>query len=490
MKVEGKALEADLVVIGGGGAGLSAAAAAGEKGARVIVLEKGGLGGNSALAFGIFAVESPTQRRLNIASSRDAFFKEAMAFAHWRINPHIVRAIIDRSGDTIRWFEEKGLAFDCIPYFHYPGQQVPTWHVPDGGGAELIKTLARNCQDVGVDIHKQTAARQILNSGKGDITGVTAERKGESFTIATKCIIIATGGFGGNKSLLRKYCPEYRDNMVCFGLLHKGDGLTMAQEIGAAMDGLGMLMLSGPITLGNMDVVIGRPPNTKKVTLYFSIVMEPSTVWLNTRGKRFIDESLGHDHHLTSHAVARQPEGVCFTVFDDRMMETMRAEKRSPEVNLKNFRGGPRRLTGDEAKAMEKPLRMFDSWTELAHWMETDPKILETTIEEYNISCDQGLDPVFSKGGEYLKPLRTPPFYAVRWCPTFPNTVGGIKINEHMEVLDKEEKPMPGLYAAGVDTGGWVSETYFIKLSGYAFGYAVNSGRIAGENAAQFALAN
>ena len=486
MNPKGKELEADLVVIGGGGAGLSAAVAAGEKGARVIVLEKGGMGGNSALAFGIFAVESPTQKRLNIECSRDEFFKEAMAFAHWRINPLIVRAVIDRSGDTIRWLEEKGLEFDCIPYFHYPGQQVATWHVPDGGGAELMKALSRNCEDLGVKMLRQTPAKQILTSEKGEITGVLGERKGETFTIATKSIIIATGGFGGNKVMLKQYCPEYRDNMVCFGLLHKGDGLAMAVETGAASEGLGMLMLSGPITLGEMDVVIGNPPNTKKVTLYFSIVMEPSTIWLNTLGKRFIDESMTHDHHLSSHAVARQPEGVCITVFDDQVMQTMVAQKENPELNLKNFRGGPRRLTGAEAKAIENPLRRFDSLIELAHWMEMDPKVLKATIEDYNVYCDQGKDPIFAKDGKYLKPLRTTPFYAVRWCPTFPNTVGGIKINEHMEVLDKEEKPIPGLYAAGVDTGGWVSETYFIKLSGYAFGYAVNSGRIAGENADRF----
>ena len=489
MNSKGNELTAELVVIGGGGAGLSAAVAAAEKGAHVIVLEKRGLGGNSAIAFGIFAAESPTQKRLDIDCSRDELFKQAMEFAHWRINPRLVRAIIDKSGDTIRWLEEKGLEFDCIPYFHYPGQRVPTWHVPDGGGAELIKVLGQNCKDLGVQLFRQTPAKKILTSTKGEVTGVLAKRKGEKFIINTKSVIIATGGFGGNKKLLKKYCPEYRDNVVCFGLLHKGDGLVMANEIGAANEGLGMLMLSGPITLGNIDLTIGSPPHTKQVTLYFSIVMEPNTIWVNKMGTRFIDESICHDHHLSSHAVARQPEGISYTVFDDKVMQAMVAEKENPELKLKNFRGGPRRLTGEEAETIKDPLQMFDSLDELAHWMGADPKVLKATVDEYNASCDQGYDPVFAKEQKYLQPLRTPPYYAVRWYPTFPNTAGGIKINEHMEVLDKQDNPIPGVYAAGVDTGGWVSETYFIKLSGFAFGYAVNSGRISGENAARFALA-
>ena len=486
MTSKGKVLKTDIVVIGGGGAGLAAAIAAAEAGAHVILLEKHGLGGNSALAFGLFGAESPTQKRLNIDCSKDELFKQAMEFAHWRINPRLVRAIIDKSSDTIRWLEEKGLDFDCIPYFHDPGQNVPTWHVPDGGGAEIIKVLGRNCEDLGVQLFKQTPAKKILTSPDVKITGVSAKSKGEDLTIKTKSAIIATGGFGGNKTLLKKYCPDYRDHMVCFGLLHKGDGLMMANKIGAANEGLGLLQLSGPITLGNIDLDIGSPENKRKVTLYFSIVFESTTIWLNKMGKRFIDESICHDHHLSSHAVARQPESICYTVFDDKVMQKMAAEKQDPELNLKNFRGGPRRLKGKEAEAIKDPLRVFDSWDKLARWMEADPKVLNDTINEYNASCDQGHDPLFSKERDHLQPLRTPPYYAVRWYPTFPNTAGGIKINEHTEVLDKQDNAIPGIYAAGMDTGGWVSETYFIKLSGYAFGYAVNSGRIAGENAAKF----
>ena len=83
-------------------------------------------------------------------------------------------------------------------------------------------------------------------------------------------------------------------------------------------------------------------------------------------------------------------------------------------------------------------------------------------------------------------PLRNAPYYAIRGMPVFLDTMGGIKVNDKMEVLDNTNYPISGLYAAGVVVSGWEAETYCSDLSGSAFGFAVNSGRIAGENAVDF----
>ena len=147
--------------------------------------------------------------------------------------------------------------------------------------------------------------------------------------------------------------------------------------------------------------------------------------------------------------------------------------------------GGARRLPGG-AQAEKDLVKISDSWDEIADWIGADPKVLKATVDEYNAACDHGYDPIFAKDRKYLLPLRTPPYYVIRWHVHFPNTIGGIKVNEHMEVLDKQDTPIPGVYATGVDVGGWESETYCIQLSGSAFGFAVNSGRIAGENAVKF----
>lgn len=480
-----KDLVADVTVVGGGGAGLAAALAAAEKGANVVVLEKHAFGGNSALAWGIFAAESPVQKRAMIDCSRDYCFKTAMNFAHWRINPRIVRALIDKSGDTIRWLEEKGLEFTCVPF--YPNQ-IPTYHVPKGRGAALVKILIQKCGELGVQLLANTPAKKVLTSPKGEVTGVLAEQKGEELKIACQSVVIATGGYAGNKELLEKYCPNYRADMERVGLPHKGDGLLMAIEAGAATEGLGAMLMGGPAASDKVFLKIGNPPKVFKVHL-MAIALEPYTVWVNKNGERFIDEAVGFNHYTSSNAVVRQPERVSYTLFDQKIVQAMTEEGLVLGMGLPEGAQG-NRLPGLERelrKLAEKELvRVAESWDEIAGWIGADRKVLAAAIEEYNAGCDRGYDRIFAKDRRYLLPLRTPPYYAVKCHVSLLNTIGGIKVNEKMEVISTNGRPIPGLYAAGVDTGGWETETYCDVLSGHAFGFAVNSGRIAGENAADF----
>lgn len=220
-----------------------------------------------------------------------------------------------------------------------------------------------------------------------------------------------------------------------------------------------------------------------------AFVLEPYTVWVNKRGERFIDESFGCYHYESSNAAVRQPDNVTYTLLDGKMIQTM------TEEGLLVAMGLPEGAQGNKLPGLERELRALvdkglvkisDSWDAIADWMGTDPGALKTTIEEYNSACDCGHDAIFAKDRSYLLPLRTPPYYAIRCRACFLSTLGGIKINEYMEVLDQQDNPIPGLYAAGVDVGGWESDTYCDRLSGSAFGFAVNSGRIAGENAARY----
>ena len=128
-------------------------------------------------------------------------------------------------------------------------------------------------------------------------------------------------------------------------------------------------------------------------------------------------------------------------------------------------------------------VKISGSWKEIADWIGADYKTLIKNISEYNFYCFKGHDDAFAKEPGYLLPLESPPFYAVKAMAVLLDTIGGIRINERMEVLDTQNKPIPGLYAAGVATSGWESEVYCSELSASAFGFAVNSGRIAAENA-------
>ena len=138
------------------------------------------------------------------------------------------------------------------------------------------------------------------------------------------------------------------------------------------------------------------------------------------------------------------------------------------------------------AKKVEPLVKIAGSWGEIAEWIGVDPGLIEKTVEDYNAACDRGYDPVFGKERRHLIPLLRPPYYAIRCGVDYLDAIGGIKIDEQMKVVDDQGNPIPGLYAAGIDTGGWEGDSYCIKLAGTTFAFAINSGRIAGENAAEF----
>lgn len=474
-------LEARVVIIGGGGAGLPAAVAAAEKGTiDVIVLEKrSSFGGNAARAWGIFATESPVQKQALVEARNDDLFKIIMNWAHWSIDPRIFRAFIGKSGDTIRWLEKKGIRFDLPRY--YPNQSPPVWHVPEGHGAQLVKVLAKNCKELGVQLLSNTRGKKIFCGKKGNVIGVLAEKGGKEFTITTKSVIIATGGYAGNKELLKRYCTYYDDNIHCFGLPHTGDGLLMATAIGAATESLGLLHLEWPHVHGDPASVLS------------TLVREPYTVYVNKMGRRFIDEAIGLHVFESANAVLRQPEKIGYILFDDEMRRGM--EEKGVILGRGKERAERRRgMPGLErelriaANNNKERVKISNSWTEIANWIGANPKVLKATLDEYNSFCDRGYDEAFVKDPRYLLPLRSAPYYGIKGELIFLQTIGGLKVNEYMEVLDHQGNLIPGLYAAGVDTGGWEPDTYCHILSGTTFGFSINSGRIAGEHAAKFTL--
>jgi fumarate reductase flavoprotein subunit len=465
-------MQADVVVAGGGGGGMAAAVAAAELGASVIVLEKRRrIGGNAVFAEGFFAAESPAQERNNIYAGRDECFRIAMDYSHWTIDARIIRAFIDKSGDTVRWLEAKGL--DCnwiVPL--YPGQEPLVWHCFKGRGAAVIDTLNYCCQESGVKIIYEATARDLMTDTSGKITGILAETPAGNLHVNTGQVIIATGGFGGNREMLKQYAPLYHENMSCAGLPNEGEGIRMALAAGAASDGLGNLHLIGPSFHGPDRLA--------------TVATEPTTIWINQRGHRFTDESTAYDIFQSANTLFRQPDRICYSLFDENASHRILQDgliKGSGIIIVPPRYRYPELDDDLKRQVARDRVKIADSWSEIAGWIGCEPAVLEAEIAEYNSACDQGHDALFTKDRRFLTPLRTPPFYAMKCGINFLGTIGGIKINSRMEVLDHDGIPIPGLYAAGVDTGGWESEHYCAALSGTTFGFALNSGRIAAENA-------
>jgi len=466
-------LNCDVVVVGGGGSGLAAAVAAAEKGKKVLVIEKRrNLGGDTALAGGFFAAESPALKRLRNDSNKVELIKKAMSYAHWKTNPRIVRAFINKSGETAEWLENMGVKFTDISEF-LPTQGPRIFHLPRGMGIGVVKVLAKKCQDLGVKVLRGVAAKKILIGDNGKAVGINAASKEKEFRITAGSVIVAAGGYAGNRELLRQHYPFYVEDLHAVGLPLAGDGLTMAMEAGAATEGLGTLLLRGPYFIGAVDVV--------------TVAMEPNTIWVNKKGERYVDETTGFTWPEAANALNRQPDKVSFTLFDEEIKQGF--IKQGP---IKGYANRPPlvKMTKLEKKleieATKGEVKISDSLKEIAEWMKTNPKVLINTVSEYNLGCDRGHDDLFFKDMRFLVPLRKPPYYAIKCHQGFLGTIGGIKINHHMEVLNREDDPIPGLYAVGAGAGGWESDTYCLELSGSAFGFALNSGRIAGENAVKY----
>jgi fumarate reductase flavoprotein subunit len=400
----------------------------------------------------------------------------AMDYAHWEINPRIVRAFINKSGDTVRWLEEKGLKIERVSPF-YRDQSIKTWHQPQGGGAEIIEVLYKSFNELGGIFSPRTAAKKILTGSAGEVTGIIVIAEGMEYDITADSVIITTGGYGGNTGLLKEYCPFYTEDMGCSGAVYSGDGLLMAIEAGSATEGLGKLHISGPRFDGT----------TKHAGV---VCQEPNTIWVNKKGERFTDESTAFNHYESVNAILQQPGKISYSLFDQKIVNST-IQNGPIKIRQGVFYG----VAKDEMANLKKELleqsakgtvKISDSWDEIARWIGTDPKILTTTVDEYNRCADIGYDESFVKNPKYLIPLITPPYYAMR-CRTFIiGTLGGIKVNQRMEVVDHQDNPIFGLYAAGTDVGGWEPQTYNVRLSGSTLGFPLNSGRIAGENAAEF----
>lgn len=470
-------MKSDIVIIGGGGAGLPAALTAYEKGSKALVLEKRGVvGGNALLAEGFFAAESPAQKRLLIDAKKDELFKIALDYAHYKVDPRILRVFINRSGDTVRWIEEKGMRFNHIAPF-YPNQVPLVWHIVEGHGATLIKIFEKECKEKGIPILRKTQAKKILVDDKGRVKGVRAEGGEGEIEIEANSVIIATGGYASNKDLLKKYCQEHLEMLENAGVPGMdGDGLIMAIELGADTEGLGNLQMLGPA------------PFPKNWTIE-AVAGEPYCLWVNKKGERFIDEAVAFNEFEAINAILRQKDKICFTLLDCRIKDNI-IEHGFIKGCGEFFVPRGKKMEGldiEFKKQIDKGgAFMSESLEEISEWIGAPRYSLRKTVDEYNLFCDQRYDEIFVKDPQYLQALRTPPFYAIKSGGAFLRTMGGIKINYKMEVLNKKDDPIPGLYAVGADTGGWESDTYCAVLAGGAFGFAMNSGRIAAENASDY----
>jgi fumarate reductase flavoprotein subunit len=478
-------LFADMVVIGAGGSGLTSALVAAEAGVRnVIVLEKTAKpGGNTFLTGDVFAVGSPLQKRLGIDISADDVFREKISHAEWKVDAKLYRNWINRSGDIIRWLENKGIEFKHILVFLQSSLQVAhdcgePGH-PGITGRTIIENLCKECQKLNIKVLCETSGKRILTDPAGEVCGVLAQNKENELNISTRCVVLTTGGFAGNKEMLNKYFPAH--SYLRTGSLPQmtGDGMVMAEEAGAIVDDQLALLLVGPGHQGSGSVGM--------------LFRRSEMMMVNKDGERFYDES-AHLHYNPddiTNTVNRQREKTCYAMLDSATKQAIIQDDKplyGVEAMLLSKSWRDTLEAEFQKDAAEGKAMISNSWDEIAEYIGANRDSLKHTIEQYNSFCDRSYDADFLKEKSYLKALRTPPYYVIKGSQSFNTTFGGIKINHHMEVLNKKDISITGLYAAGDNAGSWAPATYSHRYPGSAVSFALCSGYFAGENAAKYLL--
>jgi succinate dehydrogenase/fumarate reductase flavoprotein subunit len=478
-----KDLHTDLVVIGAGGAGLTAAAAALESGTRdILILEKAAKpGGNTAQSAGMFAVDSPAQKRKGIQVSADEVFREKMDYANWRVDPGLARACVAKSGEIVEWLERKGMFFDSVIEFLREGQAPRVFHLFSPGpagfiGQRIVDVLTEECLRQGVRVLYEAAATRLLADATGRIAGVAARVGDQDIRIEAKSVVLATGGFGASRELLDRYHPGHADTFTKGYPEMTGDGLVMAEEIGAVIDDHAVLLVTGP----------HHYPWSHVLTL---LVRRPDILLVNKHGERYCPETLFLDYHTEAgNALSRQPGKICYGLLDSVIKDDM-IRRREIVSGMEREAGGDGawldELHGElQANVATGTVKKADTWDELARHIGADPAMLGGAVARYNAYCHDGHDAEFLKEKRFLLHLETPPFYAVLGRQGFDTTLGGIKIDQRMQVIGRGGTPIPGLYAAGDCASGWEHTDYNLRHPGSALTFALCSGYVAGQQAA------
>jgi fumarate reductase flavoprotein subunit len=444
--------KADIVVIGAGGAGLAAAISASEKGAKVIVLEKMPMVGGNTLrsSGGINAAGTKEQEAQGIKDSPKTFYNDTMKGGHNINNPELVRTLTENSASAVEWLESLGAEFGKV--VRGGGATVDRLHPAKGGapiGEYIVPILKKAAEDNKVDIRLWNKVTEILKDKDGNVTGVKAVNKeGKEYTINAKSVIDTAGGFGANLEMIVHYNPDLKGFQTTNQPGATGDGMTMAEKIGAQLVDMKEIQIH-PTTIPGNGYLVSEA------------VRSNGAILVNHEGKRFINELLTRD--VVSKGVLALPEKTAYLVFDDGIRKTA-------ALFEEYFKSG----FVVEGNTLE----------DLAAIIKVSPENLKATVETYNKYVEGKNDAEFKRDSMPHK-IDTAKYYAIEITPGIHHTMGGVKINTNAEVIGQGDKPIKNLYAAGEVTGGVHGGN---RLGGNAVLDIIVFGRIAGENAAKNAL--
>ena len=500
-KADDATYNTDIVIVGAGGAGMTAALTAAEKGADVIILEsQAAVGGNSVRATGgMNAADTPAQdenefgesagveKTLKTArttyadnvtitklaeevekqwadyqanpvgyfDSDELMELDTMIGGKGINNPELVEELADESADGVEWLKKYGIDLTSVGSFG--GASVKRIHRPVNAegktiavGSYMIPLLEKACEENDkISIQLETTATTILTDENGKAVGVKAVgATGNEVTVNAKAVILATGGFGANLDMVAELVPALKGFMTTNAAGAQGQGIEMAQALGAATVDMNQIQIHPTVQFDTAALITEG-------------LRGDGAVLINAEGKRFIDEVGTRD--VVSAAEIAQPGSYSYLVVDQAMLDKSSV------------------IAGYVKRGF---VFQGNTYEELAEALGVDAATFAETMNTWNTYVEAKNDPDFGRTS-FAQPLNTAPYYAIKVTAGVHHTMGGLVINTDTEVLKDDGTAIAGLYAAGEVTGGVHGAN---RLGGNAVADFVVFGRIAGEEAAEYAL--
>lgn len=486
----------DVIVVGMGASGFMAAHNAAVKGAKVMAIEKGAniAVSNGTKVSGPFAVDTPVLQAKNSKLTVDKAFYHMMNYSHWGVNADLVRRCLDESKDAVTQLMELGYKFKEADFrFETPFKgEYGGFHLILNPLAERVSIWENTLKNDKVDVLYNTTGKKLIMDGD-KVVGVEAQKKdGTKVKIHAGAVILATGGFIGNKEMIQKYYSGAELNPAG-GSLSTGDGINMALEAGAVMDKTFGICLS---EYGGTNSKATRSAKQDKydqnTAFKFGVY---GGLFVDSQGNRFMNEGMMVDYPMSYGSEPILRNSPYYAVVDQAYVDAMSTkglyqytkEKGAPDNwTIGNYYKGKilTNLSADLEEGIAQGwVYKANTIEELGAFFKLDN--LKATVDTYNSYCKAGSDPQFGKEPMYLSTIEKGPFYVVQNQPSSWSTIGGIRVDSSLRALNADNMAITGLYVVGSDAGSLFTSPYY-DIPGSFYGLAIDSGSIAGKEAAAF----
>lgn len=447
-------VEVDVAVAGAGGCGLVAALAAAERGLDVAVFEKTEfvLGNTAASAGMIPAANTRFQKAEGIYETAEEMAEDILKKNHYESDPKLTLAVCKESGRLIEWMSDYlNVQLSLVKEFKYPGQRNYRMHAPPSrSGIELLKGLKRAVAERdNIYLVMKSELIDLITDENQQIIGIEVNASGGTQRIKAKKVILSTNGFGGNKEMVKKYIPEIADALYFGYEANTGDAIRLGEKIGAEMAALSSYQGHSAVAEANGILVT-----------WGTIMMGGFMV--NAEGYRFGNETQGYSEFATQ--VLNQPNGKGYIIFDQEIYDQL--------ISIEDFK----------VLAKMDGFKKSESMEELAHLLGIDADNSKQTLVDFENSTVQGEDK-FGRTEFPKKLIGT--YYGIEVSPALFHTQGGLKINEHGQVMNKKLQVIPNLYAGGGAAEGISGLHSYGYMSGNGLLAALGFGKIAGDHAAE-----